>query len=293
MEQLQFFDFVKRKVIVAILGDDELADQLVLKGGNLLQFAYEISYRASKDVDISVDGDFEDVAAVRVQIKNCLSRTFELAGYVLFDFKFDKKPAKISADLEDFWGGYACEFKLIEAGRYNSYSSPSQKLSRSALPVTESGSPTFKIDFSRHEFCEDTEEFVIDGYTINGYSPRMFVAEKLRALCQQMPDYSPVIHRKRNAASRARDFVDIHVIVSFYGVEFGTEEFHAIVRKTFSQKRVPLELIGQIENYREEHLASFASVRDTVSPSYPLQDFNFYFDWLCKRCQLLEPLWDV
>ena len=161
------------------------------------------------------------------------------------------------------------------------------------MPVNESGSPTFKIDFSRHEFCKEKEQFVIDGYTVNGYSPRMFVAEKIRALCQQMPEYASVIHRTvRGPSSRARDFVDIHMIVSHYPIDFSSLEFHELVRKTFEQKRVPLELIGEISQHRQVHESSFASVKDTVSPAYRLEDFDFYFNWLCKRCELLKPLWD-
>ncbi|TWT90524.1 hypothetical protein Mal64_09150 [Pseudobythopirellula maris] len=292
MEQLQFFNDVKRKVIVAILGDDDLADQLVLKGGNLLQFAYEISYRASKDVDISVDGDFTDTESIGKKINQCLSKAFKADGYVLLDFRFSKKPSRISADLEDFWGGYACEFKLVEEEKYAKSADSPELLRRSATPVNYNGSPVFKVDFSRHEFCEDKEEFVIDGYTVNGYSPRMFVAEKIRAICQQMPEYAPVVHRTRDPASRARDFVDIHVIVSHYGVDFSSSGFHDIIRRTFEQKKVPLSLIGRIGEHREAHETSFASVKDTVSPTYDLQDFDFYFDWLCNECEVLEPLWD-
>ena len=42
----------------------DLVDRLVLKVGSLLQFAYQVSARASVDIDISVDGDFDDVDAL-------------------------------------------------------------------------------------------------------------------------------------------------------------------------------------------------------------------------------------
>ena len=64
---IELINQIKEKVIVAILGDDEIGEHLVLKGGNLLQFAYQLTTRSSKDVDISVDGDFKDTAALGVK----------------------------------------------------------------------------------------------------------------------------------------------------------------------------------------------------------------------------------
>jgi hypothetical protein len=276
MNQAQFLKEVKQRVIVAILGDDELGERLVLKGGNLLQFAYGISSRASKDVDISVDGEFEDFDWLRDRIRSSLEGAFAEMDLVVFDFRCREVPAKMSDDLESFWGGYQCEFKLANEGEYNSVGADIDKLRRKARPLDDdSGSTKFKVDFSRHEFCGDKEEFEVDGYTIFGYSPRMFIAEKIRAICQQMPEYAEVVHRNRPAASRARDFVDIHVISEHYGIAFDDSAFHDIVLKTFAAKIVPLEWIGRIADFRDHHEPDFASVRATVSPDYDLQDFNF------------------
>jgi hypothetical protein len=293
VEQIEFFNVVKRQVIVAILADDDLGDRLVLKGGNLLQFAYEISARASKDVDISVDGDFDDVDALKQKVLSCLSAAFSTRDLVVFDFTFRDRPSELSEDIKSFWGGYLCEFKLIDKQKYDSHSGNSEQLRRLASPLHQTGSTKFKIDFSRHELCDEKEEFEIDGYTICGYSPRMFVAEKLRAICQQMPEYSPIVHRNRPTASRAKDFVDIHVIVQYYGIEFDNPEFKDVVQKTFEQKRVPLELLGKIKDCRDHHEPDFASVRDTVHVGYDLQDFDYYFSSLCARCNALESLWRV
>ena len=294
MEQAEFLNQVKQQVIIAILADDELGERLVLKGGNLLQFVYEISSRASKDVDISVDGEFEDFEWLSERVHRVLEQSLGKMGLVVFDFKFREVPARISEDLKSFWGGYQCEFKLIGSEKYNSSGGNMDQMRRFAYPLDDdSGSTKFKVDFSRHEFCGDKDEFEIDGYTIYGYSPRMFVAEKIRAICQQMPEYAVVVHRKRPAASRARDFVDIHVIGEHYGIAFGDPAIHDIVEKTFAAKKVPVEWIGRIRDFRNHHEPDFASVRATVSASYDLQDFDFYFDWLCVKCELLEPLWRV
>ena len=106
-------DEIKRRVIIAILADDELGDQLVLKGGNLLQFAYELTTRASKDVDVSVDGDFEALAALAQRVQTCLKSEFAKINFTIIDFEFSEVPAQISEDLKSFWGGYKCEFKIV------------------------------------------------------------------------------------------------------------------------------------------------------------------------------------
>jgi hypothetical protein len=293
MNQIDFLNNIKRQVIIAVLADDELVDHLVLKGGNLLQFAYGLTTRASKDVDISVDGDLADEAFLHDRVKLILERTLLSKGQVVFDFKLVKKPAQISDDLKTFWGGYQCEFKIIDKDQYDSAGGLIDRIRRLAHPVDDSGSTKFKIDFSRHEFCDDKEQFEIDGYTFFGYSPRMFVAEKLRAICQQMPEYADIVHRNRPASSRARDFVDIHTIVNHYGVDFSDPDFHDILRKTFEAKKVPIEWIAKIAETRDFHEPDFISVMNTVSPSFDLQSFDFYFDDLCERCNSLETLWNV
>jgi predicted nucleotidyltransferase component of viral defense system len=51
----------KREVILALFADDALMQQLVLKGGNLLDVVYGISTRPSRDIDLSICGDVEDL----------------------------------------------------------------------------------------------------------------------------------------------------------------------------------------------------------------------------------------
>ncbi|MCC7476622.1 MAG: nucleotidyl transferase AbiEii/AbiGii toxin family protein [Pirellulales bacterium] len=184
---VEFLNRIKQQVIIAILGDDELGDRLVLKGGNLLQFAYQQTTRASKDVDISVDGEFPDTLALREKVQACLKRALLEIDLVIVDFTFAEVPPRMSEDLKSFWGGYKCEFKLVDRSNYDKLSNNIKNIRKHAHPIDGNGSTRFKVDFSNHEFCEDKEEFEICGYTIYGYSPRMFVAEKLRAICQQMP----------------------------------------------------------------------------------------------------------
>jgi len=47
-------DEIRKLAIIALFSDDDLMDTLVLKGGNALTFAYNVSNRASIDVDVSM-----------------------------------------------------------------------------------------------------------------------------------------------------------------------------------------------------------------------------------------------
>ena len=144
---------------------------------------------------------------------------------------------------------------------------------------------------SKHEFCGRKEQRLLEHYTIYVYAPVAFVCEKLRAICQQMPDYVKVV--RSHPSARARDFVDIHVAANAFGVDFEDDEFLGVLRDVFAAKRVPLRLIGQIEGYREFHRPDFASVRATVKPNVNLREFDYYFDYVVERCQSLKALWDV
>jgi predicted nucleotidyltransferase component of viral defense system len=66
MEDLRSF---KREVILALFADNVLMQQLVLKGGNLLDIVYGISTRPSRDIDLSICGDVEDVDGFRARSK--------------------------------------------------------------------------------------------------------------------------------------------------------------------------------------------------------------------------------
>jgi hypothetical protein len=60
------------------------------------------------------------------------------------------------------------------------------------------------------------------------------VIEKLRAICQQMPEYT---HRTRHSG-RARDFYDIYCVVTELGIDLGSEENLELARRIFAAKQV-------------------------------------------------------
>jgi hypothetical protein len=121
------------------------------------------------------------------------------------------------------------------------------------------------------------------------YSPAALVCEKLRAICQQMPEYVQTV--RNHPSPRARDFLDIHAAAENLRIDFQSDEFGRILRKVFEAKRVPLRLIGEICRYREFHREDFPAVQATVKPNAELRDFDFYFDYVVRRCRDLEALW--
>jgi len=94
---------VRRFAIIAMFSDDTLMEQLGLKGGNALALVYGVGARTSLDVDLSIDGDFENLEDTRVRIFRSLHSRFETAGYVVFDEKFEARPAIEGISQDKKW----------------------------------------------------------------------------------------------------------------------------------------------------------------------------------------------
>ncbi len=282
---------IKELAIIGMFSDDALMETLVLKGGNALDLIYGISLRASVDVDFSMQGDFPGGPdAFRAKVEASLTRTYGEAGLHAFDFKVADKPDDLSEDLKAFWGGYDIDFKLIETERVAELGQDLETLRRQAINLGLG--PKFLIDVSRHEFVEGRESHDLQGYRVFVYSPAMILAEKLRALCQQMTEYGPIVKRSREAASRARDFVDIHQLAKA-GVDMTTPEHRTLLQNVFDAKHVPLEFLQLLPNYRSFHAASFPAVKETLKGGADLADFDVYFDFVLDLIAKLQPLGDV
>ena len=73
-----FIEQIKRLVVTAILSDDKLFENLVLKGGNAIDLIHQITTRASVDIDFSMAEDFPGGAdELRQRVDRALTRTFE------------------------------------------------------------------------------------------------------------------------------------------------------------------------------------------------------------------------
>ncbi|MBI3384045.1 MAG: nucleotidyl transferase AbiEii/AbiGii toxin family protein [Aquabacterium sp.] len=282
-------DKIKRLAVVAMVSDDDLLDQLVLKGGNAMDLIHKVSSRASVDLDFSMADDFEgDIETVRTTIEGTLRTTFANEGYFAFDVRMTKKPGNLSDELKSFWGGYSINFKLIATERANSLNFDLRQMQREAVQLGEG--TKFEIDVSPHEYTEDKLRTKLEGYALYVYTPEMIVCEKLRAICQQTPDYAKIV--RSMVRNRARDFVDIEVLINNCNVDLGSPSAHRIIKEMFKIKKVPLNFLIRIEEMRHLHKEGFAQVQATVKADKELQTFDYYFDFVQSKVQLLEPIWN-
>ena len=272
---------IKKLAVVAMFSDDELLDELVLKGGNAMALVHRLSARSSVDLDFSMRHDFpEGAEKMANRIGEALQRTFQPAGYEVIDIKMAERPGKLTEDMAGFWGGYGVEFKLVEAAAYAQHKDDPEKLRRAAISLGQS--TKFLIDISRFEYTDDKQETELDGYRIYVYSPTMIVCEKLRALCQQLPEYAPIVKRARPGSPRARDFIDIYTLVEKLRLDICSEKSLDMLRKMFDLKHVPFEWLGKIGESREFHRQDFPAVQATVSTDIELKTFDFYFEYVVQ-----------
>ncbi len=291
---IQDFTKVKKWVLTGLASDDDLIESLVLKGGNAIQIGYSDTIgkvsRPSLDLDFSIaNGDFKDeIDSIEKRIKNVLTQTFAENGYVLFDFRFAIKPKKVNEETHDFWGGYKAEFKLIQQGKYDSFSGDSDRIRRNAISINRNnGSPKFEIEFSKHEYADQFKKVDVDGYTIKVYTPEMIVFEKVRALCQQLPEYADVV-KSFNPRARARDFYDIWLIMTHFEIDLKKEDNLETIKSIFEAKKVPLDFLGNLSLNKELHLENWKDVKDTLSISEEIEDFDFYFEFVLSKFERLK-----
>ncbi|HKT13581.1 MAG TPA: nucleotidyl transferase AbiEii/AbiGii toxin family protein [Terriglobia bacterium] len=276
---------IRKMAIISVFSDDLLMETLVLKGGNAVDLIHGYGERSSIDIDFSMEADFENVDDAAKRLSRALRKTFDEAGFTLFDEEFTQKPNSRSNQSEDFWGGYEIKFKLLEHGKTNIISTDLDSAGRNALVVSPNQVRTFKMQISKFEYCKPKIRAELDGFQLYIYTPAMIVLEKVRALCQQMPEYKLIRHKR----PRARDFYDIYSIVSEGSLEIGTPEGLELARCIFEAKKVPLYFIPRIEEYRNFHKQDWGSVRDSVSGD--LYEFDYYFDFVLAQVQHLKPLW--
>ena len=287
---------VKRCALKGMASADALHNVIVLKGGNAIDLVHHRGTRSSIDLDFSIAADFSNLESVIGILEENIAREFRSEMKLrVFDFSMIPKPKELSGDVADFWGGYLVEFKLSTEEMFEQYEADIEALRRNAIPVTLAGQRKFKIEISKYEFCEPKRLYELDGGVfLYAYTEAMIVAEKLRAVCQQMTEYAPIVRRSnRPGAPRARDFFDIYGLVSLGLVNPDSQDFHDLLVKTFNVKRVPLAFLKKVGDYREFHRSDFQRVKDSLKRGDAGEDFDFYFDFVLRICERLKPLWDV
>jgi hypothetical protein len=284
----ELLDKIKRLTIKALVSDDYFMEILYLKGGNALDIIHNISQRVSIDIDFSMKNSFDDsnLNKLEERFKNLLEATFGENGLKAYDVKLSKRPNNMKAELNSFWGGYKIEFKLIQPERFTQFSHNIDKLRKSSIPLGPKNSTIFRVEISRFEVCPSVEEKILDGYTINVYSPTLIAIEKLRAICQQMEEYSAIV-LSATRSPRARDFFDIYSIINKCNINLASTENRRMIKIVFAAKRVPIDYIKNLEKYREFHRTDFVAVKDTIKPDVELMNFDFYFDFVKDICDKL------
>ncbi len=216
---------IRKIAITAVFSDDYFYEKVVLKGGNALSLALGIGGRTSLDLDFSIENDFDDVGKAERRLLEALERRFAAVGLVVFDFTFGARPFT-PREGAPFWGGYVAEFKLMTAGLFRELGDDRQARAMQSLVIGPANQRKFTIELSKFEYTKGKLAREIDNFDIYVYAPEMIALEKLRAICQQMPEYQ----FNRTPCARARDFFDIHLIVSETGVNLGSLENKDLLR---------------------------------------------------------------
>lgn len=279
---LLLIEKIKKLAIVALVSDDYLMEQLVFKGGNAIDLVYQISGRASMDLDFSMPTDFkeDDLEDIKSTIEGLLVRTYKEEGLVPFDIRITRKPEKVgNIDEMEFWGGYVIEFKIIPNSVYEQYSKNIVDLRKQSTAIGPSDRKILKIEISKFECCAGKEAKEIDGYTVYVYSTDMIVIEKIRAICQQHPQYRTIV-KSHAPSARARDFFDIYTITQTFPIDFTKKRTKGLLRACFESKKVPFSLIHKVASQREFHSKDYPSLRDTVKKGVELRPFDYYFDYV-------------
>ncbi|SDY94206.1 nucleotidyl transferase AbiEii/AbiGii toxin family protein [Hymenobacter psychrophilus] len=284
---------IKRLAVIALASDDELIENIVLKGGNAIDLAYSdgcIS-RTSYDLDFSIaNGDFlGDIDVIKDRIRDTLAKTYKENGFILIDYEFIIKPKTAKIGAPDFWGGYLVQFKVVEESVFDKYENDKSMQRRLSIAVKPNNSPKFEIEFSKFEFIKDKKSINVDGYTVYVYTPEMIVFEKVRAICQQLPQYSDIVKSETQSA-RARDFYDIYLIMTTCGVEIESEESIDLLKNIFEAKGVPLEYINEIRSNKSIHSDDWENVKATISQVESPQEFSFYFDYVVNTFEKITGL---
>jgi Nucleotidyl transferase AbiEii toxin, Type IV TA system len=282
---------IKRLVITSLVSDEELMETLVLKGGNAIEILQKRHFialsRASYDIDFSMEDNFDDkIEEISIRVKNAISKTFEENGLTIFDYKFAVKPMVLKEELKDFWGGYNIEFKITSTENFISEKGNPERLRRTAIAVLPNHSPKIEIEISKHEYVEGKIETDVDGYRIYLYSPEMIAFEKVRAICQQLPEYSAIVP-SHSPRPRARDFYDIFLMITQHAIDPSTDQHKQLIKNIFEAKHVPIHFIRSMHENLALHRQDWQNVLDTIPATHQVETFDFYVEFVLNSFQPL------
>lgn len=267
---------VRRLILAAIASDDELLESLVLKGGNALRLVYRLVQRTTLDLDFSMKDEFPDAETAGAKLFGAIRRKLESAGLILFDESLVDRPKILPSGGNPRHGGYQARFKVIETD-FDEQLHSTEKLRRKYRHRT------YEIDVSKYEYCEGKRrEAIAPGTKIYVYTPLMIVVEKLRAICQQMPEYP----YRANPSPRPADFYDIHMILSQTSIKL--EDGLEMLGHVFAAKEVDPRLLGLLSSTKGFHQTRW----DKVLLGAPAAgSFDEHFDFVVEKSRALQSFW--
>jgi hypothetical protein len=261
------------RAIIAICQNQQLSELLILKGGSAMRLFDGLDSRLSVDADFSVRSAIDPGSAVFAEMEASLGSSFAELGYEVIDFRVAKKPKRLRKGFPEWWGGWACEFKLV-ADEYRVKTLETKR--RNAL-IPEGAPPRSKItiDLSEHEYCGEQRDKWLEGTRIRAYSREMLVIEKLRAICQQHPEYP----YRQPGKNRARDFFDIYELSADADDDFASR-CRAHLNPVFDAKEVPLWILSSLwsDTFIDEMQLGFEQVKNTVRGR--MYEFEVYVEHL-------------
>jgi hypothetical protein len=139
---------------------------------------------------------------------------------------------------------------------------------------------------SRNEYCAAKVSTHLDDFTIYVYTLPMIAIEKMRAICQQMPEYK----LRKHPTPRARDFYDVHTVATHSKFDVRSKEMLDLLKNVFAAKEVSIALLENIPASREFHRPDWPAVVNTTSALNPT-DFDFYFDSVVDLAKRLYAAW--
>ena len=278
-------DKIKKLTLRALMSDETLMHSLVLKGGNALHLVYEITNRGSIDIDFSVEREFtaQEFRDMPIYLDYILNRTFREENLHVFDVNFIEKP---KAGSIPEWKGYLLEFKIISKDRLKELNEDIDSIRRNAIKVNNQ-STKYVVDISAYEYVKSSTIKEIEGMILRVYTLEMILFEKVRALCQTMPEYKFIVNSAK-PKHRARDIYDIYIIHKNSILTLDPVE----LKEIFKAKQVPLEFINNLENLREYNRENWETVRSSIPETdrENLKEYDYYFDQVIK---IIEPFKDL
>lgn len=273
-----------KEVIFTLYHEGVFNNKILIKGGQAIRIKEDIKHRFSVDIDASVEGEISDPDIFFIKFKRSLDKQFSKFNIIIIDFKREKKPKNPHPDAPAFWTGWLVTFKLLDK---ENESLPFEIQSKMAIIPNGTISPKIIVELSEYEYCGDSEVMKLkidnerDEATVFCYSTEMLVVEKIRAICQQHPDYP---HRK-TTANRARDYYDIVNLIEKKIKEKKYNEFKEkctkLIKPIFEAKQVNIELLTKIYDpkFLEKMKSGWGLVLKTT-PNEERKDFDIYVDIL-------------